>query len=146
MCLMLYLATAHEQPTFESADLNIEPVETERSIVLRRLALPFVRFVGAHTGCSCGFPSVKAEEPFEYFDGMFLDAETRVSDVQSLRELVDIVKKHVAAAGSAELYAVWEGEEEKAPKGTITVAVDRLDAERFFFVERFLYRVVPEQA
>jgi hypothetical protein len=31
--------------------------------------LPHVRFIGAHTGCSCGFPSVIAEEPFEYYEG-----------------------------------------------------------------------------
>ena len=117
MCLMLYLATEREQPTFESNDLNIEPVEAKRSAVSRMFALPFVRFVGAHTGCSCGFPSVVAEEPLEYFDGMFLDSERRIPDLESLRALLEIVKEHVAAAGSAELYAVWEGEETKTPKG-----------------------------
>lgn len=141
---MVYLATAREQPTFDSTDLNIEPVEAERNLVSRLFTLPFIRFVGAHTGCSCGFPSIVAEQPVEYFDGIFLDGDARASDVRSLRALLEIVKEHAAAAGSAELYPVWQGEETKAPKGTITVAANQLDPERFFFIERFLYRVVRE--
>ena len=46
MCRMLYLATADDQP------------------------LRTIRFIGAHTRCSCGFPSVSAEQPIEYYDGM----------------------------------------------------------------------------
>ena len=139
---MVYLATAREQSTFESSDLNIEPVEAESNGVGRVFALPFVRFVGAHTGCSCGFPSIAAEQPVEYFDGMFGDTEGREADIESLRALLDIVKEQVAASGSAEIYPVWQGEEELAPKGAITLSIGQLDAQRFFFIERFLYRIV----
>lgn len=39
------------------------------------------------------------------------------------------------------MYPVNDGEEGKPPKGVIKIAVDTLDHERFFFNERFFYRV-----
>src|SRR6185436_13691679 len=69
MCLMMYLATAGDQPLRSSAELSGEEVESSRTSVRQWFSLPTVRFIGAHTGCSCGFPSVIAEEPIEYYDG-----------------------------------------------------------------------------
>jgi hypothetical protein len=66
MCLMLYLATKGDQPLGTSPELNVEEVETSREAVRLWFSLPTIRFIGAHTGCSCGFPSVIAEEPVEY--------------------------------------------------------------------------------
>jgi hypothetical protein len=74
---------ANEQAIFESRDLNIEAVEPERRSVQRLFSLPFVRFVGAHTGCSCGFPSIRADAPVEHFDGMFCDDEYREADLRA---------------------------------------------------------------
>lgn len=71
MCLMLYLATSDEQPLRRSPELSVEKVEPSREAVRQWFSLPIVRFIGAHTGCSCGFPHVVAEEPIEYWDGMF---------------------------------------------------------------------------
>jgi len=64
MCLMLYVATMSDQPCFESDLLNIEDVEAQRDAVRQWLTLPVIRFVGAHTGFSCGFRSIKASEPW----------------------------------------------------------------------------------
>lgn len=142
MCLMVYLATAREQGTFESAELTVEAVNSELNTVGRLFTLPFVRFVGAHTGCSCGFPSIIAEEPIEYFDGMFNEIEDRAADIESARALLAVVNEHVAQSRIAELYAAWEGDERHEPKGLITLTVAELSAETFFLIERFLYRFV----
>jgi hypothetical protein len=53
---MLYLATSNEQPLRRSLELSVEEVEPSREAVRQWFSLPIVRFIGAHTGCSCGFP------------------------------------------------------------------------------------------
>lgn len=68
MCLMLYIASEVPLPARSVPELRVEPVEADRDEVRRWLSLPEVHYVGAHTGCSCGFPSVIAEEPIEYYD------------------------------------------------------------------------------
>jgi len=146
MGLMLYLATATEQPTLESSDLRIEPIDPQSESVRQVFTLPFVRFVGAHTGCSCGFPYVIAEQPVQYYEGMFADDEDAEADRTSLTALLPIVFEHVNATGSAELYPVWYLEEKEPPKGLITLSADELTPDRFFFIERFLYRIVPPLA
>ena len=142
MCLMLYLATATEQPEFASSDLTIGPLDPRYASVPPVLTLPWVRFVGAHTRCSCGFPYVIAEERFEYYEGMFTDSEDRRADLTSLKTLLPIIAEQVSATGSVELYPVWNGEEALPAKGLITVTANEVDANRFFFIERFLYRIV----
>jgi len=138
---MLYLATSGDQPVQSGTDLSIEALDSLQDAVRQWFSLPVVRFVGAHTGCSCGFPSVVAETPLEYFDGMFDDAENREADLRSLRLLLDVVRRHVEAAGVVELYPVWNLEEGTPPIGMIELRLDALDPETFFFHERFVHRV-----
>lgn len=140
MCLMLYLATSDEQPLRRSPELSVEEVEPSRDAVRQWFSLPIVRFIGAHTGCSCGFPHVVAEEPIEYWDGMF-DGQDREADVRSVDSLLGLVREHVRATGEVQLYPVWDGEEGKLPKGVINLGVGALNRERFFFNEQFFYRV-----
>jgi hypothetical protein len=89
MCLMLYLATSGEQPLETALELTIEEVDRADDTVRQWLSLPTVRFVGAHIGCSCGFPHIKPETPIEYFDGVFKDVEDREGDLRSLRALTE---------------------------------------------------------
>src|SRR5262245_8327534 len=105
MCLMLYMATHGDLQVQKSADMSVEDVEASRTAIQQWFSLPVVRFIGAHTGCSCGFPSVVAEEPIEYWEGMFGDEE-READLKSVESLFALVRHHVAAAGEVELYAV----------------------------------------
>jgi hypothetical protein len=140
MCLMLYLATSDDQPLRSSPELRVEEVEASRESVRQWFSLPTVRFIGAHTGCSCGFPHVIAEEPIEYWGGMF-DGQHREADLKSVESLLALVREHVTATGEVQLYPVWDGEEGKPPKGVINLGVGALDRERFFFNEQFFYRV-----
>ena len=141
MCMMLYLATAGDVPVLSSPALRVEHVEPSRDAVCRWFSLPTVRFVGAHTGCSCGFPSVIAEEPIEYFAGMSLASDDRDADLRSVRSLLALLRGHVAADGRVELYPIADGDEDKAPKGTIELRLDALSPDTFFFNERFMHRV-----
>ena len=88
---MLYIGTPTELPLDSSNDLKIERVDEGREGVKRWFTHPAVRFVGAHTGCSCGFPSVIAESPIEYFEGMSLPSDDREADLRSVRALVELI-------------------------------------------------------
>jgi hypothetical protein len=141
MCQLLYMATADDQPLQESPELRVEPVEPLRAEVCQWFSLPVVRFIGAHTGCSCGFPSVIAEEPIEYFEGMPLGGDDREADLASVRALLALARERLAVEGRFEWYPVADGDEAVPPKGAIDVCLEELSAETFFFNERFLYRV-----
>jgi hypothetical protein len=138
MCLTLYLATRHEQPLSKSSELTVEAVEPAAEAVRKWFSLPVVRFIGADTGCSCGFRYVGAEEPIEYWEGMFDDSDGKQD---STRALVRLIHEHVTATGEVEMYPLWNDEVEVRPKGTIALRVNALDPRTFFFVEGFLYRV-----
>jgi len=144
MCLTLYLGTDSSLPLRAAPDLGVEEVEASREAVRQWFSLPTVRFIGAHTGCSCGFPHVVAEEPVEYWDGMFDPGDERNADVRSLQALLTIVRDHVTRFGGVELYPVWNGNEHLPPKGTIEVSVDTMEPETFVFTEQFFYCVRRE--
>lgn len=146
MCLTLYLGTGVALAPHASADLRIEPVALSSEPVLRHFSSRYVCFVGAHTGCSCGFPSISSETPIEYFDGMFEDGDERRADLRSLSRLLALLAGQVTATSPAELYAVWEGDEAEPALGTLTVPLERIEMDRFFFLERFLYRIVKTVA
>ena len=139
MCLTLYLGTRRDQPLFRSTHLSVEEVEPAQEVVRQWLTLPVVRYIGSFGGCSCSFRNVIASEPVDYDDLMFLDEDD--DERRSLEELLAMVRAHVDADGEAELLPAWDGEEGKPLLGTIHMTADALRADRFVFVQQFLYRV-----
>jgi hypothetical protein len=145
MCLMFYVASEAGIPVCAEPAIHVDLVEPERKDVRKWFSLPEVRFVGAHTGCSCGFPSVQAHQPVEYYDGIFDGDEDREKDLASVRALLALVHEELERSNAVELRAVWAGDEWERPAGVIHVAASQLDPERFFFNEHFLYRVTRER-
>jgi len=138
MCLTVYLATRDEQPLWKSSELSVEAIEAAAEPVRRWFSLPVVRFIGADTGCSCGFRYVVAEEPIEYWEGMFEELDQKQD---STRALVRLIHEHVTATGEVEVYPLWNDEVEVKPKGIIELRLNAIDPCKFFFVEGFFYRV-----
>ena len=141
MCLMLYIGTANELSLEASEDLRVEEVEHRRRGVIQWFSQPAVRFVGAHTGCSCGFPSVIAEQPIEYYDGMPLDSGHRAADLRSVEALIGLIRGALTGSDRVELYPVSDGSEASAPTGVIDWPIDSILAEHFFFNEQFMHIV-----
>jgi hypothetical protein len=142
---MLYLGTAVDIPLETTADLRIEEVAAPRQAVERWLSLPYVHFIGAHTGCSCGFPSVSADVPIEFFPGMFDENPDREADLRSVEALLALIRRHMSESNEVQLYAVWAGEEAEPPKGTIELVSHDLLADRFLLNERFLHRITKHR-
>ncbi len=141
MCLMLYAGTPTELPLTSTAALKIERVEPARESVKRWFSHPAVAFVGAHTGCSCGFPAVIADSRIDHFEGMPLDSDDRAADLRSVEALLDLIRTSEARWEFIELYPVADGDESKTPKGTIEWSAADLDPQRFFFNEGFMHVV-----
>jgi hypothetical protein len=141
---MVYLATAGDQPLRDDVDLVVQEVEPSREAVRQWFSLPTIRFIGAYTGCSCGFPSVIAEEPIEYYDGMLDDHPDRQQQPRSVESLLALIRAHLHADGEVQLYPVSDGSEGAPPKGAIGVSVESLRTETFFLNEQFFYRVTRE--
>ena len=139
MCLMLYIGSRQGVPERATPDLSVEPVENARLGVVRWFTQPMVQFVGAHTGCSCGFPSVVAESVIEYYDGMWADSDDRADDLRSVAALIELLRASLDAGQSVELYPVWDGDEGEAPKGMIQWSLEHLAPETFFFNEQFMH-------
>jgi len=144
MCLMLYVATTGDQPYVETDLLNVEDVDPSRMAVRQWLSLPVTRFVGAHTGCSCGFRSIVATEPIAYDAHTFNEGEPDESAEAraSLSALMTMARSFAERDGAIEMLAIWDGDEGEPPLGTIDKAVGDLQPETWFFIERFLYRVM----
>ena len=138
---MLYIGTAQEWPLVSTPDLRVEAVEASRATVANWFSQPVVRFIGAHTGCSCGFPSVMAEAPVEYYDGMPLESDDRAADLRSVAALLGLLRELGTNTDPVELYPVADGEESDPPKGRIDWHLEALNPERFFFNERFMHVV-----
>ena len=70
MCLMLYIGCDQDIPLRKGKYLTIEVLPDNEKKVAQWFDAKHVYFIGSHSGCSCGFPHVVAEEPIYYFDGM----------------------------------------------------------------------------
>jgi hypothetical protein len=138
---MMYLASSVEVAPRESSELSVEPVEPERDAVRQWFGLPYVRYVGAHTGCSCGFPSVVADQPVDWYDGMFAENKERTQDLASVRALFELVGELLSETTAVELLPVWTGDEFEPPAGTVRIVSSDIQPDRFVFTQHFMYRV-----
>lgn len=138
---MLYVASDVPIPLQTLDAIRIEEISAEASVVRQWLTLPQVRLVGAHTGCGCGFPSVVAEEPIEYYPEMFDDAEDRSADIGSVHALLRTIDRLLDQSEMVELFPVWAGDEAIPPLGKVSVSRSELQPETFFFTAHFIYEV-----
>ena len=141
MCMMLYLGTRLDVPVRVGADLRIEEVSSAGEAVRQWFSLPYVHLIGAHTHCGCGFPSVAADVPIEFYPGMFEDHPEREADLRSVEALIELIREQLSSDDEVQLYPVWNGEEGKVPQGTIELTADDLVPDEFFLNERFCYRL-----
>jgi hypothetical protein len=84
---------------------------------------------------------VIAEEPIEWFEGMFDAPENRQEEIQAAGELLRLIGFALEASPEVEMYPVWNGVEKEPPKGSIPLILSTQDPARFFLNERFLHRV-----
>ena len=131
-------------PLRTEPEISVEDIAKVYGAVRRWFSLPEVRRIGAHTGCSCGFPSVMADEPVDWYDGIFDDHDVQPEDLASMRALFALIDEALSQSAAIELLPVWIGDEEEAPLGTVRLVRSQMEPEKFFFTEHFLYRIERE--
>jgi hypothetical protein len=111
MCYALYAASDQPLPIvpWDAAQpaFYAQPPDENDAIVVRQFALPHVVYLGAHTGCGCGFIND--------------EAATDSAATQSCTALAS----YLAAArtrGAVEVFLCWEGGQEVPAKTRTHVA------------------------
>ena len=122
MCLGVYLAATRPLPLRDwderRPSFNVTPLAAEEEPVRGRFSRPHVVYLGAYTGCSCGF-TVDEEGEEEAAE-------------RSVAELVAYVRD-AAAAGTVELFTCWDGDYLEPAARRLELAPDDLaDPERWF--------------
>ncbi len=92
MCLGLYVASRSLLAISESPELSVQEIDPTEDVVRQNFSLPHVRYLGAHTGCSCGFPHVIAESPFVWFEEFEDEHADREKNIGSLSALVSLLR------------------------------------------------------
>ena len=121
MCRYLYLASDKELPLIKWEEnrpaFNVAELQDYDLDVLKQFSKPHVVFLGAHTGCSCGF--AYDSEPPENEDQANEDRDAR----ESVKLLVQYLKEQ-AGMNSLEIFACWNGDQGETPVATLSVEAD----------------------
>jgi hypothetical protein len=130
MCLAVYLASDRSLPLVEQAAFLVRPLERREAGVRRHFSKPHIYYIGAYTGCGCGFipddPSEAAQR-----------AETIAQFVAYLdREVPEL---------QLELFVCWEGAQAKTPVHRLRLTRDQL-AGRAEWCEELAFTLVERAA
>jgi hypothetical protein len=145
MCSMLYFGSRKPLPLRRTEDVLLELLPEEARLMRDHIPTEHVYLVGSHSGCSCGFPSVQAEQEIEYYEGILDgDSPEREKDLRSVRGLIQIIDEALHGHSDCVLFPVWNGSEGVAPKGDICWRRNELVPEHLLFTEQFRYTVIAE--
>ena len=149
---MLYAASSLPLPIIPWDEtqpaLHVSEVTGDARAVARWFSRPHVYYVGAHTGCGCGFNSgaMALEELNDAAAVMqLLDALTdeQRRDFLAEQDTRQRLSAYLADAGreAVELYACWSGDEAETPKEGPTVPPAWFASVTEPLRERALYRI-----
>ena len=114
-----------------------EPRDCEL-VVRQHLTFPCVRYIGAHTGCGCGFRRDR---------GGYIDADPdNLDEAQAAQAdhdaLVTYLRALPAQSRSMQIYGCWSGDESVPPEHYRTCSISQLASLDFGFRERELITLV----
>lgn len=144
MCMVYSLGTGREAPildqwTESSPRFYVAVPQPEELIGIRtNLTLPFVRYLGAYTGCGCGFRSIPR-------GGFRSDPEDPAATQSDHESLVRYLREVLTENQSAQIYGCWSGEESQSAEQHRTVAVSEIASSHFAFRERELLTVTLDR-
>jgi len=110
-----------------------EPRECEL-VVRRHLAFPCIRYLGAHTGCGCGF----RRDYGGYIDANPDDPDEAAAAQSSHDALVAYLKALPPQQRPMQIYGCWSGDESRPPEHFRTCSISQLASSDFGFREREL--------
>jgi len=105
--------------------LTVGDIDETEQRVRAHFTLPHVRFLGAHTGCSCGF---------EYGVKELTTEEERAEDEAgrlSVAALHDFLETQLRQGRAVQLLSCWQGEESRTPREVLEVSPDYFGGKSF---------------
>jgi hypothetical protein len=118
-----------------SPAFHLQAISDAEEGVRARFSKPHVYFLGAHTGCSCGFNYGLRD--VHGADDLAEEAASRAS----VTALADYLRRVVANHGEVEVFAGWEGDWEREPEQRLEITPDWFGGERFAMPEKVWFRV-----
>jgi len=139
VCMNLYVAS--DQPIAATSwseahpGFNIQPLSEAEDRVRVQFSKPHVMYLGAHTGCSCGFafgqPGSEAGQ----------DIEQEQLGRESVASLREFLHSQLTSVAELELYSCWYGDEGTSPDARVRVTPEHFGGQAFDLPERVFYRV-----
>jgi hypothetical protein len=121
---MLYMASDEPAPRIPWDEHNptfyVSELSEDEGRVARQFTKPHVAYLGAHTGCSCGFCPEQDDDP---------QALASLSALKSYLELL------LANFGSVELFQCWDGDQEQDPGARYRLAPSNLGPDPLCYVD-----------
>jgi hypothetical protein len=145
MCFHLYAGTSRPLPRseFDASDPRVHVSDLRASEASTRLIFnkPEVQYIGSSTHCGCGFPSVMQDSAggWSYWVDPVKDAEVLIENQRECEQLCLLLSQ--IDEDEIELYAVWEGDQDKEPLVREEIALDDIRRECFRFKEGGFYRL-----
>ena len=127
--LPLTEAWSQESPRFYVGEAQPDELERLRT----NLSAPFIRYVGAFTGCGCGFRSIAEGANYATTE----DAVAAQADHEAFAAYLSSLPQ----GAPAELLVCWEGDQSEKPLYRRTIRPQDIAKPEFSFRERELITV-----
>jgi hypothetical protein len=136
--MALYIASDHQLPLIDwdenKPDFYVKELGGQYDEKVKsQFTKPHIYYVGAHTGCGCGF---------EY--GRYPNNENdEEKSRQSVNQLSDYLGVVTAKFGEIELFACWEGDQAKEPEHRGEITAKEIGGKSFWFEEKQFLIIKP---
>lgn len=125
-----FISWNHASPAF-----HLQALSSAEDGVRARFAKRHVYFLGAHTGCSCGFNyglrEVRRAE----------DQAEEIASQASVAALRAYLRDAVERQGEVELFSSWEEDWHNEPEQRLTITPEWFSGDSFAMPERVLFSV-----
>jgi hypothetical protein len=134
--MMIYIASDRPLPLIdwrgEFPAFHVRELRPQEEAVRTHFRKPFVYYVGSHEGCGCGF--AYGQWPCDGEDYSLEDAAAR----RSVRRFSEYLAS-ATRLGAVELYACWDGEQDRTPDDFAVASSAQIGGVAFSFkAGRFL--------
>ncbi|MDB5223401.1 MAG: hypothetical protein JWN83_2068 [Chitinophagaceae bacterium] len=138
MCFAVYIGTNEKQQISEWKEnetlIYFNELTEDDQIVKKKFTKANVYYVGANTGCSCGF-AWEIEN--------FSDPEEQESK-KSPQKLIDFIKEQTKKE-DLEFYCCWEGDWDDKTEENIELNIHDVSLDKYYFMEEKRFIVFKQQ-
>jgi hypothetical protein len=137
--MALFIASDEPLPVVEWREsapaFNTQQLSDAEQGVRRHFTKPHVCYLGAHTGCSCGFAYGQIPP------GVHRDEREEAAGRASVAALRQYLAEAVERLGEVELCSSWEGDWHREPEQRLEVTPEWFGGDTFDMPEKVVFRV-----